>query len=398
MYAGTPREVYRLDYRHAALDNVVPFTYLIDELVDISDGLYLGQLLFATSRFTETYDAKLPASAYDYQHFGYFLLMDGRFEKEVRRVFPNLGALGPGSTAPVAARPVDRPAWSGGSKLTTLTLADPPDAPRNDALFAEIQKELAEEPTVLDLLAEYSRKLDGASNDAPEFAKLSELFLRGRGPATIDGYLRGALISFHTEGVYRILSLNTLNALWTFGRFLTPWTGKTFEPIDRRKLDEIADGAPVGPDPVFWGSNTVALRSGGQKIIGAAMKLAGVKTEPVDKAVAADLGFDLKTFFFIGSRGESIIAENARKPVFQLNYRYPKLETVPPDHYCIDEVVELARGLYLGQLIYATELLKAYDPHEPSASYEYRVFGYFLLMDEEWHQRRLAIGFDPDNV
>jgi hypothetical protein len=34
------------------------------------------------------------------------------------------------------------------------------------------------------------------------------------------------------------------------------------------------------------------------------------------------------------------------------------------------------------------------DPSE----YNYRVFGYFLLMDEEWQSRRLEIGFDLYNV
>ena len=27
--------------------------------------------------------------------------------------------------------------------------------------------------------------------------------------------------------------------------------------------------------------------------------------------------------------------------------------------------------------------------------YKYRLFGYFLLMDEEWQRRRVAIGLDP---
>lgn len=57
--------------------------------------------------------------------------------------------------------------------------------------------------------------------------------------------------------------------------------------------------------------------------------------------------------------------------------------------------MQIAEGLYLGQLIYATELLKKFDPSVPAASYKYRLFGYFLLMDEEWQQRRLAIRFDP---
>jgi hypothetical protein len=60
--------------------------------------------------------------------------------------------------------------------------------------------------------------------------------------------------------------------------------------------------------------------------------------------------------------------------------------------------VKIAEGLYLGQLIYATELLKKFDPKEDPSAYKYRLFGYFLLMDEDWQRRRLAIGFDPYDV
>jgi hypothetical protein len=60
----------------------------------------------------------------------------------------------------------------------------------------------------------------------------------------------------------------------------------------------------------------------------------------------------------------------------------------------MDEVVQIAEGLYLGQLNHATELLKKYDP----MVYKHRCFGYFRLMDEDWHKRRLKIGFDLDNI
>jgi hypothetical protein len=72
--------------------------------------------------------------------------------------------------------------------------------------------------------------------------------------------------------------------------------------------------------------------------------------------------------------------------------------SIPPDNYCIDELVKLADGLYLGQLIYATELLKQYDPKEDPSAYKYRLFGYFLLVDDDWQKRRLSIGLDPYNV
>ena len=63
-----------------------------------------------------------------------------------------------------------------------------------------------------------------------------------------------------------------------------------------------------------------------------------------------------------------------------------------------DEIAQIAEGLYLGLLIYATDWLKPWDPQTPIEEYKYKLFGYFLLMDEEWHQRRLRIGFDLSNT
>jgi hypothetical protein len=64
----------------------------------------------------------------------------------------------------------------------------------------------------------------------------------------------------------------------------------------------------------------------------------------------------------------------------------------------MDQIVEIAEGLFLGQLIYATALLEPWSLATPISDYHYRSFGYFLLMDEEWHARRLRIGFDLDNT
>ena len=48
--------------------------------------------------------------------------------------------------------------------------------------------------------------------------------------------------------------------------------------------------------------------------------------------------------------------------------------------------------------MYATDWLKPYDPTLPPEAYRYGQFGYFLLMNEGWHQLRLRIGFDLENV
>jgi hypothetical protein len=150
--------------------------------------------------------------------------------------------------------------------------------------------------------------------------------------------------------------------------------------------------------PTFFGSNTVAFRTSGQKLIRKVMKLVGGWMEDATDEERLRYGYDARCFFFIGKPARSIVPENKGKEVFQFNYRWKALRTLPPDNFCIDEIVQIAQGLYLGKLIYATELLLPWDPKTDPSAYKYKLFGYFLLMDEEWHARRLRIGFDLDNV
>jgi len=389
VYHATERDVFQLNYRWPKLANLPPNRYLIDEIVEIADGVYLGQLLFATKRLFSDYDPKLPDAEYDYEHFGYFLLMDEGWKTEVRRVFPYIGI-----SYTERLKEAPRP-----EKLTTFTFADPLDGKCNDAILAEIYEDMKGKETTIDLLKFYSDELkEHLGVDSPYFAKLLELFNRGICPREIRGFLRGALISFRSEGLLKVFDLNILNMAWGLARLFTPWTGKTFEDIDLKRLKELTDGKETGDLPTFWGANTYSLRTTRKKIVGQAMKVAGIWTEEASSDEKRAFGFDLKSFFFIGRQGTSINEDNSRKKVFQFNYRWPKLRTFPPDNYCIDEVVQIAEGLYLGQLTYATELLKEYDPADDPFEYKYRVFGYFLLMDEDWHKRRLKIGFDLDNT
>jgi hypothetical protein len=263
VYAGTKRDVFQLNYRWTNLGNAPPFTYLIDELVGIAEGVYLGQLLFSTARMLSHFDPNLPNEEYHYQHFGYFLLMDDSWAAETRRVFRNIE---PGTiTTQPTIFPGSSQAAVGGaaaasqpSKFTRLTVADPVDGNCNNAVFTEIQRELQQHGTILDLLKLYSTELqDSLDNRSPYFGKLNELFNRGVGPDEIRGYLRGALISFHSEGFYRLFNLNTLDAAWKLGKFFTPWTGKTFEEISAARLTELTDGLEKGTIPTFWGTNTV---------------------------------------------------------------------------------------------------------------------------------------------
>lgn len=65
-----------------------------------------------------------------------------------------------------------------------------------------------------------------------------------------------------------------------------------------------------------------------------------------------------------------------------------------PIGLCLDELVEIADGLFLGQLIYSTALHIPYHSSVDPAQYSYQLFGYFLLLDDIWQHHRKAIRLD----
>ena len=80
--------------------------------------------------------------------------------------------------------------------------------------------------------------------------------------------------------------------------------------------------------------------------------------------------------------------------MFQFHYRYPLIGGPAPIGLCLDELVEIADGLFLGQLIYATALDVPFHSALDPAAYNYQLFGYFLLLDDAWEYHRQAIGLD----
>lgn len=396
VYHGTDREVFQLNYRWKNLNNKAPLCWLIDEIVQIAEGLYLGQLLFSTRRLLRDYDPERPVSDYDYQHFGYFVLFDETWNMEARRLFPflEIPVTAPGMVDSNAASLFELP------KFSTFTLEEPALPICKDEVFAQIRADIKDKPTIMHLLKEYSDKLQGTKdNNSPYFLRLQEIFNRGIGIRDVEGHYRGALVSWHSEGMFKIFDLNTINLVWTslFRKFST-WTGKSFENIPKERLEEITGGYEKGEVPTRWGANTQSLRTFKEKFVGSLMNLTGVWNETAAPEEALIYGYDMKNFFFIARRAKSLNENCKGKTIYQFNYRWPKLKTIIPDRYCIDEIVQIARGLYLGQLMYATEVLKPYDPTADPSVYKYANFGYFLLMDEEWHQIRLKIGFDLTNV
>jgi hypothetical protein len=109
--------------------------------------------------------------------------------------------------------------------------------------------------------------------------------------------------------------------------------------------------------------------------------------------------FARQGYIFLGVSGrESILpitnGPKKKKKVFQFHYRYPMIGGPVPIGFCLDQLVEIADGLFLGQLIYATALHVPYHSSVDSTEYKYQLFGYFLLLDNDWQRHRLAIKLD----
>lgn len=381
--ASTPREVIRLDYRHAKLDNHLPLPWLIDEIVEIADGIYLGQLLFATKHLAQRYDPERDPGHYQYQHFGYFLLFDSSYDEEARELFPHL------EIPPPPAVTHD--------KFSTLTLDGA--AIVDPALLAELRRDLSAAGTVLDLLRNYSDELQRRPvTDSPIFAKLQTLFLAGIAPERMSGFWYGALVSWQSQGLLAAFDVNKLNIAWQLCRPFSPWTGKRFDPISRERLAELSDGWETHPESTQLCSNTVVFRTLRERAVRGMMKAMHLWVEDASEPERREHGYDAKTFFFIGKPAPSVAAENHGKLVYQFNYRWKALRNPPPDFLCMDELVQIAEGLYLGQVYYSTKPLVPWHPETAPSEYGYQLFEYFLLMDEQWHARRLRMGFDLENV
>jgi hypothetical protein len=396
IHPSTPREVFRLNYRYPGLDNAWPLKYLIDEVVEIGEGLHLGQVLFATDHLLEKYDPLAEHERYRYQHFGYFLMFGEAWVPEARRLFPylELPEVAAGTRVVGAPpKPKDKP------KFRTLTLAPPGDGNVDQKLLAEVKADLAQTGSVIRLLKAYSETLERElDTKSPVFAKLGALFNAGIGPKEMHGFYRGALVAWQSQGLLALGNANSVETAWLLGRQFSPWTGKRFDPVDKKRLAELTDGYEKGEVPTFLCSNAVVFRTAKEQFVGKLTRALDLWVEDATPEEKRLYGFDAKTFFFICKQAPSIFPANRDKKVFQLNYRWKALRNPIPDRYCIDEIVQIAEGLYLGQVFYATNWLEPYNPNTDRSKYKYDLFEYFVVMDEEWHQERLKIGYDLVNV
>lgn len=386
VYSGTPREVLRLDYRHAALRNNLPLPWLVDELVEITEGIYLGQSIFALDHAQPTDQLGQSIFANDsqpeYHHFGYFLLFDTKYDSEARELFPHL-------EIPAAVIELQ--------KFKTLTLT--PEADVESAPLDAVRRDLAASGTVLDMLQQYSDELAHAPvNDSPAFTKLHALFNAGVTPERMSGFWYGALVSWQSHGLFGAFAGNNFDIAWQICRPFSPWTGKCFDSVSAKQLGELSDGFETQPHSIQLCTNTVAFRRLRERAVHGMMKAMDLWVEDAAEQERRQHGYDAKAFFSIGKPARSVAAENHGKQVYQLNYRWKPLRNPAPDFLCIDEIVQIAEGLYLGKVYYSTKPLIPWSPNTDPAEYGYQLFEYFLLMDEQWQARRLRLGFDLDNV
>ncbi len=280
------------------------------------------------------------------------------------------------------------------AKFTTLTLL--PHYDPQDEILVAIMDDLGQCDSVLGLLNRYMEDLKGcADSEAPAMNKLAKLFELAIVPDRILGFHYGATLCMKTgdqvEGIAKWG--NIINFIW--GNTLvdiSPWAGKSFTPADSDQIGKVTDSFFKPDGEAYLGINAFHIVEDSvlSSVSLHAMDLwMGLKRAPKDEA--EKYGYEKKGGDFITYRAPTVDAAGDRE-VLQLNYRWKRLECRPPLSLLIDELLQIADGLYLGQLFFATNhVLGDYDPEKPIDYYDYRHFGYFTLFDESWNDeaRRL---------
>lgn len=376
------KEVIALNYRWKSLGNMLPNRLLIDEIVEIAEGLYLGKLYYATAlkHISMDYDPQISVQDYKYRNFGYFLLMDDTWLHEKNMLFPDL-----------AYKMADNLP----KKFSAFHFIDSPEC-------EAIQKGMGNGMSILHYLQDLSKGVkEGAETEDRYFKEIHKLFMCGQRTDGIQGFLHGGVVAFKSSGFLEKLGKNVLNEIWPAVRPFSPWTGKTFintsvEGI-RKYIGKNADYYK-GVEPIILGTNTyrkdLDLSLPATAFIEHLNKIGMVVEYPDERE--KDENIYVKSFYFIATNSKSINPECKGKEVLQFNYRWPEFHTISPDNLCIDELVRIADGLYLGQLLYSTKPEIEYSPEKDPAVYKYENFGYFMLMDDEWYAVKEFIAFDTE--
>jgi hypothetical protein len=269
-------------------------------------------------------------------------------------------------------------------KFTTFKLdeLDPGASPG----FAAILKDLEGRSSILDMLRFYQAELvEDASPGNAYLGRLAWLFAHGQ-PVNLRGHYYGiTLVLRQGDSPFG----GILNLLWgrTVGP-VSPWAGKSFAHAAKQMMSDYTGGAEPSSLPVFLGINCFSrVAESFWNTAGIEFMTLWVGLREAPPSEKERYGYERKGGLFISREAESVDPGNPGKKVLQLNYRWPKLGNPLPLSVLIDEMVEIAEGLYLGQLLFASDILTKYDSARPSSDYRYVHYGYFLLMDESWYKK-----------
>jgi hypothetical protein len=254
-----------------------------------------------------------------------------------------------------------------------------------DPDIAVLQQKARQHGSILHLLRHEMEVLEiDPDPQSTVLTRLNKLFTCGRVSDRIEDYHYGITVYLkagnHPYGGF-------LNQLW--GKSLadaSPWDGKSFTPMSSDEVLTLTDGVERGEIPTFRGIN--GFKTYDESLLNRASM--AVLSFWLDLKVAPEgenraHGYHKKGGHFIAHRAKSLTAGNRDNDVFQLNYRWRKLKNPVPIRYLIDEIVQVAEGLYFGPLLLATHrLMEDFNPDLDPEKYNYQNFGYFILMDEDW--------------
>lgn len=283
----------------------------------------------------------------------------------------------------LSSNPADR-----AKRMTAWTFLS--DKTGQTSLMQQVQEDLRGKRSILELLKQYMDELYlNPDNNALQFDKLMGIFRSGVTPEAIEGHVYGVWMFFRTGdqekpfspigNILQVLLGTTLDAQ-------CPWVGKTFTALSPSEINTVTEGA-INPGERFFRAVNHFRKMDWQIPNNLAFQLLDIwntlEDAPPDEQ--KKFGHHKNGGYIIAVKGPSIYPKTGRE-VFILNYRWKNLANKPPLCWLIDEVVQIADGLYLGQILSATRrLLKPYNPATPPADYEYQTFGYFLLFSEAWN-------------
>lgn len=245
---------------------------------------------------------------------------------------------------------------------------------------------------VIAMLGRFQRIL--ANNDRrgeweSVYAKLHTLFLCGEN-VPLDGPMIGVPVAIRDRDYFRetarllgkdrsvVADIEWMATCWnaTFAN-TGLWMGKTFEPVSREIFATVCDNdaaSMAGYDPSSSRIGRNFFReTGGQSflqgislpVLSRLWRLKGRPMDHEDKGFAGTLlsqnllkelviPYTMTGGIFLAQPGLSVIPEMNGKEVYQLNYRWPNLNPVYPMTRLVDEIVQVADGIWLGQLVMAT--------------------------------------------